>query len=95
MNRMDYIFSIMGGIIVVLGFLGGVIVFLMKLGAEIAVHKKRLEDTCHEVETVNGVIRTIIPVIQEHTTDIAVLKTDIGYIRNGIDDVRGILREKL
>lgn len=94
MDQTTLFFTVTGGTIVILGFLAGVIGFLMKLGAEIAVHKKTLETACEDVEAAHTKIRDIAPVIQGHTTDIAVLKNDIGYIREGIDDVRTMLRAK-
>ena len=87
--------SLAGGIIVVLGFLGAVIGFLMKLSAEIAVHKKALEAACSEVDAAHEKIRRIDPIIQNHTTDIAVLKNDIGYIREATDEIRSILRDRI
>lgn len=94
MDQTALILSIIGGIIVILGFLAGVVGFLMKLAAEIATHKKDLETACQDVEAAHDKIRRIDPVIQSHTTDIAVLKNDIGYIREGTDEIRNLLRAR-
>jgi len=94
MDQTTLFFTVAGGVIVILGFLAGVVGFLMKIAAEIGVHKKTLEDACKDVEAAHGKIRDIVPVLAGHTTEIAVLKTDISYIREGIDDVRTMLRAK-
>lgn len=94
MDQTTLFFTVSGGIILILGFLGGVVGFLMKLGAEIAIHRTTLETACQDVEQAHSKIRDIAPVIATHTTDIAVLKNDIGYIREAVDDVRRMLRAK-
>ena len=94
MDQTTLFFTVAGGVIVILGFIGGVMGFLMKIAADIALHKRTLETACEEVDAAHEKIRRIDPVVQNHTTDIAVLKNDIGYIRSGTDEIRDILRSR-
>lgn len=84
---------IIGGVITVLGALVAVILFLVKVGGELAVHKRTLEDNVKDTNRAHDKIRHVESVQAVHATDIAVLKTTLDYIKKGIDDIKTTLRD--
>lgn len=89
------ILLIIGGIITVLGALVAVILFLVRVGGELAVHKKTLEDNVSDTNRAHDKIRQVEAIQAVHSTDIAVLRTTLDHILAGINDIKDTLKEHI
>ena len=86
---------IIGGVITVLGALVAVILFLVRVGGELAVHKKALEENVKDTNRAHDKIRNVEQVQAAHATDLAVLKATLDYIKVGIDDIKTALSDHI
>ena len=80
--------GIIGGILVILGAIMGIVGFFIKLGGRIAIAEKTLSENVVDTTAAHDKIRKVADTQAQHTTDIAVLKTSLDYIKDGIDDIR-------
>lgn len=85
---------IIGGIISVIAALVAVILFLVRIGGKLAVHEKTLGDNVCDTNRAHDKIRLMEAVQATHSTDIAVLKTTLEYIKDGIDEIKQAVRTK-
>lgn len=92
MDQTALILSVIGGIIVILGFLGTLVAFLFKLGGKMAVHEKTLVDVVADTTAAHDKIRHLAPQVAEHETSIQLVQKDVSYIREGIDDIKSAMR---
>lgn len=93
MDQTLIIISIIGGALAILSALVAVILFLVKVGGELAVHKMTLEDAVKDTNRAHDKIRNLEVIQAQQHVELAVLKTTLEYIRDGIDEIKTALRD--
>lgn len=95
MDELLTILLIIGGVLSILGALVAVILFLVRVGGELAVHKRALEENVKDTNRAHDKIRNVEQVQAVQSMELAVLKTTLEYIRVGIDDIKTALSDHI
>lgn len=85
---MDDTVYLIGAVFAILSSIAAVVFFFVRVGGKLGVQEKVILDNSRDIDRAHEKIRAMEAVQAQHATDIAVIKTNLEYIKDGIDEIK-------